>query len=166
MLVVEVIDAEHVRVIHYTGSVDKPNDSKPDSYAGAIGAVSAAVSSRHYGSAAIVEGEVYLNLKIECVVLLRYPPGVAIYKGREAIKRARSRLHEREYCLFSNNCEHFINWAIIDKKESDQIATAGGVAAGVAVVGVAVAAASLLAYFVSGDGEKRKKKDEEDYDTQ
>jgi hypothetical protein len=165
MLVVEVIDAEHVRVIHYTGSVDKPSDSKPDSSAGAIGAVGAAVSSRHYGFAEIVEGTVYL--KIECVVLLRYPPGVAMYNGREAIERARSRLHEREYCLLSNNCEHFINWAIIDKRESDQIVTAGkGVATGVAVVGVAVAAASLLAYFVSGDGEKRKKKDEEDYDTQ
>jgi hypothetical protein len=107
-------------------------------------------------------------VEIKHVILLRYPHGVDKYNGREAIERARSRLREREYCLFRNNCEHLINWAITDKKESDQIATVakGAVvtAAGFAILGGTVAAAAFAYFLASGDGKKRKEKNEDNYD--
>ncbi|MEN8216102.1 MAG: lecithin retinol acyltransferase family protein [Pseudomonadota bacterium] len=41
----------------------------------------------------------------------------------DVIRRARSRLKEKEYDLLFNNCEHFANWCAIGKKQSQQIST-------------------------------------------
>ena len=39
----------------------------------------------------------------------------------KAVERARSRLGENVYCLFSNNCEHFVNWCIEGDHASAQV---------------------------------------------
>ena len=37
-------------------------------------------------------------------------PNYHLYSNKETVKRAYSRLGEREYDLFTNNCEHFAVW--------------------------------------------------------
>lgn len=39
------------------------------------------------------------------------------------VKRGLVRLGEQDYNLFTNNCEHFVNWAIDDKHHSHQVHT-------------------------------------------
>ena len=34
------------------------------------------------------------------------------YKGRKVVRRMRSRMHENNYHLIINNCEHLCTWAI------------------------------------------------------
>lgn len=67
---------------------------------------------------------------IEEVTLERFAAGYdvevvahpcAIYAGREAVTRARSRLGEDRYRLLSNNCEHFCTWCVDGKSRSDQV---------------------------------------------
>jgi hypothetical protein len=41
--------------------------------------------------------------------------------GREVVERARSRIGENNYRLFSNNCEHFTEWCIGGKSRSLQV---------------------------------------------
>ncbi|MCS6799142.1 MAG: lecithin retinol acyltransferase family protein [Myxococcota bacterium] len=59
------------------------------------------------------------------------------YSHAESVHRARSRLGENAYALWSNNCEHFVNWCIEGAHDSAQVNTAvpigvaGGTAAGV-----------------------------------
>jgi len=36
-------------------------------------------------------------------------------------RRARSRLGENRYRIFTNNCEHFCEWCLRDEHRSDQI---------------------------------------------
>jgi hypothetical protein len=43
------------------------------------------------------------------------------YSSNEIVKRARSRIGERQYKLFSNNCEHFCYWCISGKNYSSQV---------------------------------------------
>ncbi|CAA0180234.1 lecithin retinol acyltransferase family protein [Tenacibaculum maritimum] len=60
----------------------------------------------------------YIPKKIE-----RYPGD---YFGREeAVNRALSRLGEKAYGLFSNNCEHFKNWVHFGTQYSKQVDVAG-----------------------------------------
>lgn len=42
----------------------------------------------------------------------------------EVIRRARSRLGEKRYKLFTNNCEHFVEWCLHDLPRSFQAETA------------------------------------------
>jgi len=42
------------------------------------------------------------------------------YSSIEIINRAKSRLGEDAYHLFTNNCEHFVNWCIEGKQLSEQ----------------------------------------------
>ena len=46
---------------------------------------------------------------------------LASYSPDEIIKRAMSRLGEKKYNLYSNNCEHFVNWCRTGKNESRQV---------------------------------------------
>ena len=39
----------------------------------------------------------------------------------EIIRRARSRLGEKQYRLLSNNCEHFVEWCLHDRHRSFQV---------------------------------------------
>ena len=44
-----------------------------------------------------------------------------IFEPDEVIARAKSRLGERSYDLWDNNCEHFATWCRSDERESPQI---------------------------------------------
>jgi hypothetical protein len=43
------------------------------------------------------------------------------FLGREVVERARSRIGENSYRLFSNNCEHFAEWCIGGRSRSLQV---------------------------------------------
>jgi NC domain. len=45
----------------------------------------------------------------------------ANYSPDEIVRRAFSRLGEQDYSLFTNNCEHFVNWCCTGQSESRQI---------------------------------------------
>lgn len=75
----------------------------------------------------------------------------------EAVSRARSRVGENHYSVWANNCEHFCEWAINGRHDSDQIdiATGGGGStvasiAGLAARGVVAAGGSVAG--LSGAG--------------
>jgi hypothetical protein len=79
------------------------------------------------------------------------------YSGREIATRARSRIGENLYCVFSNNCEHFCEWCINNDHDSKQVTngtaiagSTGATAAGLAARGVV--AASGAAAGLSGAG--------------
>jgi hypothetical protein len=46
------------------------------------------------------------------------------FDAAEIVSRARSRLGENRYRLFSNNCEHFVEWCLHDVARSFQAETA------------------------------------------
>ena len=41
--------------------------------------------------------------------------------GEAIVRRARSRLGERRYAIFSNNCEHFCSWCQVGESRSKQV---------------------------------------------
>jgi hypothetical protein len=41
--------------------------------------------------------------------------------GEAIVRRARSRLGERRYAIFSNNCEHFCSWCQVGDSRSKQV---------------------------------------------
>ena len=43
------------------------------------------------------------------------------FTGADVVERARSRIGENRYRLFSNNCEHFAEWCIGGKSRSLQV---------------------------------------------
>jgi hypothetical protein len=43
------------------------------------------------------------------------------FAGQAAVERARSRLGESRYRLWTNNCEHFVVWSISGASESAQV---------------------------------------------
>ncbi|MHA3083828.1 lecithin retinol acyltransferase family protein [Acinetobacter sp. ANC 5383] len=43
------------------------------------------------------------------------------YKGRAVVRRMRSRMHENNYHLIINNCEHLCSWAITGLESSPQV---------------------------------------------
>lgn len=47
-----------------------------------------------------------------------FPDG---FSGRKTVKRALTRIGERRYSLFSNNCEHFATWCKIGVSYCKQI---------------------------------------------
>lgn len=46
------------------------------------------------------------------------------FYGQAAVDRAKKRLHETQYDLLTNNCEHFVNWAILGEHKSEQVTRA------------------------------------------
>lgn len=58
------------------------------------------------------------------------PERIVHFKGNgnersQAIERAKSRIGERAYDYFANNCEHFVTWVHTGKHNSKQVADAG-----------------------------------------
>jgi hypothetical protein len=51
-------------------------------------------------------------------VKTRAAPGFA---GQAAVERARGRLGENRYSLWSNNCEHFVEWCLSGAPRSAQV---------------------------------------------
>lgn len=45
----------------------------------------------------------------------------ATYRGRVAVERARTRLGEDRYRIWSNNCEHFVEWCLSGTPRSAQV---------------------------------------------
>jgi len=45
----------------------------------------------------------------------------ALFAGIEAVARARSRLGENRYRVWSNNCEHFVHWCLSGSSRSAQV---------------------------------------------
>jgi len=43
------------------------------------------------------------------------------YSGRTVVRRMRSRMHENQYHLIINNCEHLCSWAITGVESSPQV---------------------------------------------
>ena len=52
---------------------------------------------------------------------IQYSPEVVAYSKFEIVDRARSRLDENSYNLFTNNCEHFAVWCITGEHRSEQV---------------------------------------------
>ena len=70
-----------------------------------------------------------------------------ILRAEEIVRRARSRLGECRYDLFTNNCEHFCNWCQLGEPRSQQIESLTRPAR--MLVRAAVTVASLLQPWVS-----------------
>ena len=49
----------------------------------------------------------------------RMPAG--LLHGEDIVRRARSRLGERRYDIFRNNCEHFCSWCQVEESRSKQV---------------------------------------------
>ena len=132
MLVVAVLDDVTLHVIHYTGEVaDAAGDSAVTSFSsfgmrlggrGGEDTDCEGGEGARGGSAAVMEQKVRIDVRIEKVEVLDYPEqrGLNLFPPDEAIERARSRLGEKEYGLFKNNCECFVNWAVIGIATSNQ----------------------------------------------
>lgn len=67
---------------------------------------------------------------VEYVALRRFSAGRsvrvqvepdAMYRGDEAVERAKSRLGEDRYRLMTNNCEHFCTWCVRGTGRSEQV---------------------------------------------
>lgn len=46
------------------------------------------------------------------------------FSRKEVVKRAKSRIGERQYNLITNNCETFCNWCITGQNKSNQVTNA------------------------------------------
>lgn len=49
----------------------------------------------------------------------------APYSAQQVVRRARSRLGERNFRLLTNNCEHFCNWCVSGCHRSEQVERLG-----------------------------------------
>jgi len=137
MLVTEVISTSVIRVIHYTGGAETPDGE------GATNFTAAASFSTVFGIGAGNEGvgvvaEEIIKVEpedLKSLELLQYPDDIKTFPAHMSIKRARDRLCEKNYGLFHNNCECFVNWAVTDNAISYQtvdglVASAKGAAKG------------------------------------
>ena len=61
------------------------------------------------------------NPKFAVSVLAFRDPPETLYTAEEAFERARTRLGERQWRLFTNNCEHLVNWALTGVARSSQV---------------------------------------------
>ena len=91
----------------------------------------------YVGDGRVVQyGALMFNLirrPVEEVSLERFSKGRVVYvvqhaerciPAHQVIERARSRLGEKDYRLFTNNCEHFAEWCLHDASRSFQAETA------------------------------------------
>jgi hypothetical protein len=131
MLVIAVLDDVTLHVIHYTGEVaNAAADSAVTSFSsfGSFGGgedvdcESGEGARGGPGPAAVKEQRVKIQVRTEKVEVLEYPEqrDLSLFSPDEAIERARGRLGEKEYGVFKNNCECFVNWAVTGIATSNQ----------------------------------------------
>ena len=105
LLVVRVLSDTQALVLHYTSP--RFHCERPPSVP-AIGVVAEEVreiNSRKYPVS---------------VLTFRDAPNT-VYTAEEAFERMRTRLGERRWELFTNNCEHLVNWALTGVTHSSQL---------------------------------------------
>lgn len=122
MLVIEVVSETAIRVIHYTGGVENRDKGETSGFTSATSFSVLGIGRGGEGTGVIAE-EV-INVKpedLKCLELLQYTDDVTPFPPDKSIQRARERLNERNYGVFHNNCECFVNWAVIDKAISYQV---------------------------------------------
>ncbi|HEY9738036.1 MAG TPA: lecithin retinol acyltransferase family protein, partial [Trichocoleus sp.] len=78
---------------------------------------------RKTGSEAIISRTTFETFSLGNPVYTRVPP--VAYVPDVVMERAESRLGERRYDLFYNNCEHFAYWCKTGRSESPQLANFG-----------------------------------------
>ena len=91
----------------------------------------------YVGNGRVIQyGALMFNLirkPVEEVSMARFASGRAVFVvqhaegclvAQQVVERARSRLGERRYRLFTNNCEHFAEWCLHDVGRSFQAETA------------------------------------------
>ncbi|XP_019862653.1 PREDICTED: uncharacterized protein LOC109591345 [Amphimedon queenslandica] len=145
MLVVKVINnGLLLHVIHYSES-----EYRQASVGAATSAALPSSFSLSNGTdiAKVKEENIFVDPQEDRVELLEYDdPEVAVHRGRNAIRRACSRIGENRYDFVFTNCESLINWAITGREETGQgqVAIVAGAAAA-AAVGVAGLAAVAVA---------------------
>ena len=79
------------------------------------------------------------------------------YTPQQSVDRAMARLDEDDYCVFANNCEHFVEWCINGDHSSAQVNRGAGVATGALTTlgtggGVGAIAATGAVAGLSGSG--------------
>lgn len=116
MLVVHT-DRSQVTVIHYTQRGGEGLGS------------SASFSSFGDGGEAEVIEEVVQTSEDDRIELLEYPYHIDCFLADEAIERARTKLGEKSYGIFDNNCECLVNWALTGQSVSIQ-SQSGSLSAG------------------------------------
>ena len=167
MLVVEVIDARSIQIIHYTATDPNETDAMPTSVQGtgmaSFGlAFSSGSGSVVQGLAMVYEEVITLDPTNETIEVIRYGAGIFVCSPADAIDRARSKIGEQLYNLFNNNCESMVNWALTGQGISKQgdlakiVLVGGGIAVGVGVTAIAVAAIGVAAILGAITGEKKK----------
>lgn len=92
----------------------------------------------------------------------RAPAQVRHYQGatndpETVVKRAESRLGERDYSLWANNCEHFASWCKISRHASDQVTWYKGLGLACGGLLLVAGAATLATVTVLSMSEKGKK---------
>ncbi|HEU5295658.1 MAG TPA: lecithin retinol acyltransferase family protein [Burkholderiaceae bacterium] len=50
-----------------------------------------------------------------------HPGASVLFAGVDAVARARSRLGENRYRVWTNNCEHFVHWCLSGRSRSAQV---------------------------------------------
>ena len=157
MLVVSVISDTKLHVIHYDQAEE--SEEPPLKFL-----------PKKPPPGVVREAVIEVNpTKIE--LLIPNPIPETLCSVEEVFARARSRLGERKYNLFTNNCEHFVNWAKAGRAASSQqnvvkTVTDLGIECGVdaafrtknPIVGVATGLGNaLFAYKLFRDGENKTK---------
>ena len=92
----------------------------------------------------IVKENVEFNYTLE--ELLKLAEGK--YEGTDRVQRARERIGENLYSVFSNNCEHFVNWCIGGHHESGQVDK--GIVVGSAAIPAVVGTSSNVLAATTG----------------
>jgi hypothetical protein len=156
------VDADGIptHVIHFT-DVDKP---------------SAVIQETDYdslvpGDASLLTSRFLLGASEESVAIVNHNPLLVCYTGMDVVERARSRINERKYNVFTKNCEHFATWFVImivihsftnrcitGDERSEQVRD--GITAAVVVGGTAAAVYGLYRLATA----KNKKEDQDDKD--
>ena len=145
-LVVKVIDDTTLLAIHYTSS-DSLNSKE---------ASSTVASSGFSETAKVFEIEMKVDPEEDTIELLEYSEGVALFTGEKAVERARDRIDEKNYNLFTNNCECLINWAITGNNVSKQGENGMKLIAGATAIGVGVGVGTAAILYLD---KKNKKTD-------